>query len=214
MLCCYGFSHSHHCYGAKFVHWTFVANLILRLSTYWVKAILLLMHLAATLIWYPLAVLCSMLVISKWQSPHRWLMFKLRLQMMCWASCSERRLLQQVLSGHVGLMPHMKIAIYLFWGTVWFAILVGMTLGLLWCLLTKFCSRFWSRCTMIPRLEVILACIALWVPCVCATGDLVCRVMSVDTSDVIWFVSKQRLWPTNYRGFCSHCLSWNMPSLT
>ena len=65
MLRCDGFSHSHHCHGAKFVHWISVANLTLRLSTYQEKAMLLLMHLAATLIWCPLAVLCSMLVMSK-----------------------------------------------------------------------------------------------------------------------------------------------------
>ena len=64
MLRCDGFSHSHHCHGSKFVHWTFVANLTLRLSMYQEKALLLLMHLAAALIWYPLAVLCSVLAMS------------------------------------------------------------------------------------------------------------------------------------------------------
>ena len=65
MLRCDGFSHSHHYHGAKFVHWIFVANSTLSLSTYQGKAMLLLMHLAAALIWCPLAVLCSMWAMSK-----------------------------------------------------------------------------------------------------------------------------------------------------
>ena len=65
MLHCYGFSHSHHCCGARFVRWTFVTNLTLKLLTYWARVMLLLMQSAAALIWYLLAVLCSMLAMSK-----------------------------------------------------------------------------------------------------------------------------------------------------
>ena len=161
MLHCDGFSQSHHCHGARFLRWTFAAKSILRLFMYWVKAMLLLTHLAAVLIWYPLAVLCSMLVMSKWQFPRRWLMFKLILQMMYWASYGEHRLLWQVLSGQIGLILHVKIAIILFWGTVWFAVHEGIVLSLFWYLLMKHCGRSWSKCIMVPHLEVILECIVL-----------------------------------------------------
>ena len=161
MLCCDGFSHSHHCHGARFVYWTFVANSILRLSMYRVKAILLLTYLAAALIWCPLAVLCSMLVMSKWQSPRRWLMFRLKLLMMCWASCGERRLLQRVLSGQHDLKMHVKIAIGLYREMVWFAVHGGMVLGLLWYLPMTHYGSSWSKCITIPHLEVILGRIVL-----------------------------------------------------
>ena len=65
MLRCDGFSHSHPCHGAKFARWIFVASSTLKLSTCRGKAMLLLTPLAAALIWCPLAVLCSMLAMSK-----------------------------------------------------------------------------------------------------------------------------------------------------
>ena len=65
MLHCDVFSHSNHCRGARFATWTFVANLTLKLSTYWARVKSLLMYLAAALIWYLLAVLCSMLEMNK-----------------------------------------------------------------------------------------------------------------------------------------------------
>ena len=65
MRCCNGFSHSHPCHGTKFERWTFVASSTLKLSTYRVKAMLLLTPLASALIWYPLVVLCSVLAMSK-----------------------------------------------------------------------------------------------------------------------------------------------------
>ena len=104
-------------------------------------------------------------------------------------------------------MLHVKIAIILFWGTVWFAIHEGMVLGLLWYLPIMHCGRSWSKRIMIPYLEVILGCIILWVHCICNTSGLVCKVMSVDISDVAWFISKLRLWLRNHGGFCSHCLA-------
>ena len=211
MLRCDGFSHSHHCHGTKFVHWIFVANSISRLSMYREKAMLLLMHFAATLICYPFAVLCSMLVMSKWQSPRRCLMFRLRLLIMCWVSCSGRRLLQRVLSGQIGLKMHVKIAIGLYWEIVWFAIRGGMVLGLSWYRMMMHYGSSWSKCITIPHLENILGCIILWVHWVCNIGSLVCKVMSVGISDVVWYVSKLRLWLRNHRGFCSHYLSRSMP---
>ena len=133
--------------------------------------------------------------------------------MMCWASCGEHRLLCWVLSGQNGLKMHVKIAIGLYYKMVWFAIRGGMVLGPMWYLSMMHYGSSWSKCIMIPRLEVILGCIIPWVRCICIIGGLVYKVMSVGISDIAWFVSKLRLWLRNHRGFCSQCLSRSMPFL-